>query len=117
MTNEFAKLVNRLNNHSATLTVEKLVSRINDLRTGKCKIYQCQIGKPLTQSASDVVEYMSDVEQRHNILLTSTDTNVMHLVLDDILFKLCMAGFSEDNIAERLYAFADAYSAWSAENK
>ena len=117
MTTEFAKLVNWMNHHSTTFNCEKLVSRINDLRSGKCKIYQCPIGKPLTQSSSSIVDYMSDVEVRHNVLLTSTDTQVLHLVLDDILFKLCMAGFNEDNINDRLYAFADAYSAWSAENK
>ena len=97
MNTEFAKLVNWLNTRFATFNAEKLINRIEDLRSsGNCKIYQCPIGKALTHSTASVVEYMSDVKLKHNVLLTSTDTQVQHLVLDDILFMLRMSGFTRD---------------------
>ena len=122
MTIEFAKLVNWMNTWSTSFNCEKLVSRINDLRTGKCKIYQIKryqikLGEALCEKYAHEIACVSDLEQGYDIWLTSTDITARHILLNDILFKLCMAGFKEDNIADRLYAFADAYNAWSAENK
>lgn len=117
MTIEFAKLVNRLNNHSATLNVEKIVSEIEALRKGERKIYQIKRGEVLCEKYAHEISCASDLERGYDIWLTSTDMMACYIVLDDILFKLCIAGFNEDNIADRLYAFADAYKLWSAENK
>ena len=112
MTIEFAKLVNRLNNHSATLTVEKIVSEIEALRKGERKIYQIKRGEVLCEKYAHEISCASDLERGYDIWLTSTDMMACYIVLDDILFKLCMAGFSEDNIADRLYAFVIAYNTW-----
>ena len=117
MTIEFAKLVSRLNNYSATLNVEKIVSEIESLRKGERKIYQIKRGEVLCEKYASEISDASDQERGYDIWLTSSDMVACYIVLGDILFQLCMAGFSEDNIAERLYAFADAYNAWAEVGK
>ena len=117
MTIEFDKLVNWMNTWSTSFNCEKIVSEIEALRKGERKIYQIKRGEILCEKYASEISCASDQEREYDIWLTSSDMMACYIVLNDILFKLCMAGFSEDNIAERLYAFADAYSAWSAENK
>lgn len=117
MTIEFAKLVNRLNNHSATLTVEKIVSEIESLRKGERKIYQIKRGEVICEKYAQEISCASDKQRGYDIWLTNKLMTASHVYLEDIILKLYLAGFTQDSIVERLYAFADAYKVWSAENK
>ena len=116
MNTEFAKLVNWMNTWSTSFNCEKIVSEIEALRKGERKIYQIKRGEVLCEKYASEISDASDLERGYDIWLTSSDMVACYIVLNDILFKLCIAGFNDDNIADRLYAFADAYKLWSAEN-
>ena len=105
-----------MNTWSTSFNCEKIVSEIEALKKGERKVYQIKRGEYICEKYAHEISCVSDLERGHDIWLTSTLVTALDISLTDILFKLCMAGFSEDNIAERLYAFADAYKMWSAEN-
>ena len=117
MTIEFAKLVNRLNTWSSSFNCEKIVSEVEALRKGERKILQNKRGEVLCEKYAQEISCASDKQRGYDIWLTNKLMNASHVYLEDIILKLYLAGFTQDSIAERLYAFADAYNLWSAENK
>ena len=112
MTIEFAKLVNWMNTWSSSFNCEKIVSEVEALRKGERKIYQIKRGELLCEKYAHEISCVSDLKRGYDIWLTSTSMTSCHISLDDILFKLAMFGFEEDNIADRLYVFAIAYNTW-----
>ena len=117
MTIEFTKLVDRLNTWSSTYNCDKIVSEVEALRNGERKIHQIKRGEVICEKYVHEIPCASDQKRGYDIWLTNKLMNSSHIFLEDILLNLYLAGFNQDNISERLYAFADAYKLWSAENK
>ena len=117
MTIEFTKLVNRLNTWSTSYNCDKIVSEVEALKNGERKIYQVKRGEFICEKYADEISCASDQNRGYDIWLTNKLMNSSHIYLGDILLQLYLAGFNQDSITERLYAFVDAYAVWSAENK
>ena len=117
MTIEFAKLVNRLNTWSSSYNCEKIVSEVEALKQGERKIHQTKRGYTFCEKYTHEISCASDQQRGYDIWMTNKLMNSSHVYLEDIILNLYLAGFNQDNIVERLYAFVDAYKLWSVENK